>query len=479
MGQNNVVLALLLALILAATGFVVIGVVSSTQGEAPAVALVTQPEETQIEPPEHVVETSTAVVTSTSVTLSGQPYVVQDGDTLEAIAASTYGDAALFPAIVWASTLKAGEDPNYAINTESGTIAAGQKLWIPNNVDALQRQFDQAARVQSAIEEKSISELQAMMHAGTLNAEMLVRAYLDRIEALNHSGPRLNAVLEINPDALEQARALDRERQTLGARGPLHGIPILLKDNIDTADGMKTTAGSLALLDSKPGRDATVAQRLRAAGAILLGKANLSEWANFRGNGSISGWSARGGLTRNPYRLDATPWGSSSGSGAAVAANLTAVALGTETAGSIVAPSAINGIVGIKPTVGLTSRAGVVPIAHSFDTVGPMARSVADAATLLGAIAGVDGRDPATAASEGLSFSDYGVFLDADGLAGATIGVPGNLLALQDEEKLALWEAALETMRAQGASIVTLEMPNHEAFNEWIGGENGLLEILE
>lgn len=476
MAQNNVTLALLLALILAATGALVVGVVSSSQGTAPTVEGVT---EMPTQPAEPVAEASTTVSASTSVTLGGRAYVVQDGDTLEAVADAVYGDGSLFPAIVWASTLKAAEDPDYAINTENGQIEAGKKLWIPDDVEALQRQFEQAAQVQKDLEETTLEQLQAMMQDGTLSAERLVQAYLERIRALNNAGPRLNAVLEVNPDALAQARALDQERQAQGPRGPLHGIPILLKDNIDTADRMQTTAGSLALLDSRPARDASVAQRLREAGAVILGKANLSEWANFRGNGSISGWSARGGLTRNPYRLDATPWGSSSGSAVAVAANLAAAALGTETAGSIVAPAAINGIVGLKPTVGLTSRAGVVPIAHSFDTVGPMARSVADAAVLLGAIAGVDGRDPSTAAAQGHVQRNYSAFLDSNGLAGARIGVPENLLFLQDEDKQALWEAALDTLRAQGATVVSLEMTQHKTFVEWINGDNGLLEILE
>ncbi len=236
------------------------------------------------------------------------------------------------------------------------------------------------------LDQTSIADLQSRMSAGQLSARRLVEMYLARIEALDRTGPMLRAVIETNPDALEIADALDRERARAGPRGPLHGIPLLLKDNIDTADRMSTTAGSLALVGAPPARDATVAEKLRAAGAILLGKCNLSEWANFRSTHSSSGWSARNGQALNPYSLDRSPCGSSSGSAAAVAASLCAASLGTETDGSILCPGAANGVVGIKPTLGLTSRAGVIPIAHSQDTVGPFARTVADAAIVLGAI---------------------------------------------------------------------------------------------
>ncbi len=246
------------------------------------------------------------------------------------------------------------------------------------------------------LESATITELLAAMAAGSLTAVRLVEEYLERIEAVDRQGPQLRSIIEINPDALAVAAELDRERQTRGPRGPLHGIPILLKDNIDTADRMHTTAGSLALLGSRPSRDATVAGKLRAAGAILLGKANMSEWANFRSSHSCSGWSARGGQALNPHALDRTPCGSSSGSASATAAALATAALGTETDGSILCPASANGVVGIKTTVGLVSRAGVIPIAHSQDTVGPFGRSVADAALLLGVIAGADSRDPAT-----------------------------------------------------------------------------------
>src|SRR5579864_875070 len=240
------------------------------------------------------------------------------------------------------------------------------------------------------LEEATIVELQAAMTAGKLTARRLVEMYLERLRELDHPGPAINSVLEVNPEALEIAEALDRERQTRGPRGPLHGVPVLLKDNIATVDQMQTTAGSLALIGSRPPRDAFVANRLREAGAVLLGKANLSEWANFRSTTSTSGWSGRGGQTRNPYVLDRTPCGSSSGSAVAVAANLAAVSLGTETDGSILCPASMNAIVGLKPTVGLISRTGVIPISHSQDTAGPMTRTVRDAALLLGALAGPD-----------------------------------------------------------------------------------------
>lgn len=304
------------------------------------------------------------------------------------------------------------------------------------------------------IEEATISQLQAAMSSGQLTAERLTELYLERIEAIDRNGPRLNSVIEINPDALEIARVLDRERAASGARGPLHGIPVLIKDNIATADRMQTTAGSLALVGSRVSRDAFVARKLREAGAVILGKTNLSEWANFRGDGSSSGWSGRGGQTRNPYVLDRTPCGSSSGSGAAIAANLAAGSLGTETDGSILCPSAINSLVGIKPTLGLTSRAGVVPIAHSQDTVGPMTRTVSDAAIMLGAIAGIDERDAASAASVGLYHTDYTKFLDADGLRGARIGIPRQQYFGYSAKADAIVNAAIERMRVLGAEII-------------------------
>ncbi len=304
------------------------------------------------------------------------------------------------------------------------------------------------------LEEATIADLQAAMSSGRLTARRLTEMYLERIEALDRSGPALRSVIETNPDALDIADALDRERAASGSRGPLHGIPILLKDNIDTRDQMHTTAGSLALVDARPPRDAFVAERLRAAGAVLLGKANMSEWANFRSTHSSSGWSGRGGQALNPFALDRSPCGSSSGSATAVSANLAAAALGTETDGSIVCPATVNGVVGIKPTLGLTSRAGVIPISHSQDTVGPFGRTVADAAVVLGAIAGPDPLDPATEGAESQFPGDYTRFLDPQALRGARIGVAREVYFGYSEKTDAVAEAAIETLRSLGAEIV-------------------------
>ncbi len=304
------------------------------------------------------------------------------------------------------------------------------------------------------LEETTLAELAAGLAAGKWTARGLVERYLARIAAVNERGPMLHCVLEVNPDALADADALDAERRTKGPRGPLHGIPVLLKDNIATHDRMTTTAGSLALSGSIPPRDAFVAARLRAAGAILLGKTNLSEWANFRSTHSSSGWSGRGGQCRNPYALDRTASGSSSGSAAAAAASCAAAAVGSETDGSIVSPSSMCGLVGIKPTVGLLSRAGIVPISHSQDTAGPMARTVADAAALLGAMTGVDPRDEATAASRGRSLADYSRFLDPKGLAGARLGVARAHFFGGNPAADRAVEAALAEMKRLGAVIV-------------------------
>jgi len=314
-------------------------------------------------------------------------------------------------------------------------------------------------------EEATIAALGQKMQSGALSAKALTQAYLARIDALDRRGPTLRSVIETNPDALSIAEALDAERKAKGPRGPLHGIPVLVKDNLDTADRMMTTAGSLALEGSIPARDAFVVERLRAAGAVILGKANLSEWANFRSTRSTSGWSARGGQCRNPYALDRNPCGSSSGSGVAVSANLCAVAVGTETDGSIVCPSTTSGIVGIKPTVGLVSRAGIVPISHSQDTAGPMARTVADAAALLTVLAGEDPRDPATAAGQGKA-ADYARFLDLDGLRGARIGVARNLFGFSDRVD-GLMEDALAEMKRRGAVLVDpCELPNTKQLDD-------------
>ena len=304
------------------------------------------------------------------------------------------------------------------------------------------------------LEEATIAELQAGMTSGKYTSRSITAVYLQRIEALDKKGPGLRSVLETNPDALAQAAALDAERKAKGPRGPLHGIPILVKDNVATRDRMQSTAGSLALVGVSPPRDAFLVERLRAAGAVLLGKANLSEWANFRSSHSSSGWSGRGGQCRNPYALDRTPSGSSSGSGVAVAASLCAAAIGTETDGSIVSPSTCCSIVGIKPTLGLVSRAGVIPIAHNQDTAGPMARTVADAATLLGALTGVDPHDEATAASAGHSASDYSPSLDPAGLKGARLGVCRSHFMGYSAGTDALMESAIDALKRLGAVIV-------------------------
>ena len=303
------------------------------------------------------------------------------------------------------------------------------------------------------LEEVSIGDLAASMASGRRTARSITETYLARIAQIDRQGPTLRSVIETNPDAVDIAAALDRERAAGRVRSPLHGVPILIKDNIDTADRMTTTAGSLALEGSIPAEDSHVAQRLRDAGVVLLGKANLSEWANFRSTRSSSGWSARGGQCRNPYALDRNPCGSSSGSGAAVSANLSAAAIGTETDGSIVCPSTANGIVGIKPTVGLVSRAGIVPISETQDTAGPMARSVRDAALLLGAIAGPDPRDPATAPGETRGLADYTAFLDADGLRGACIGIQRSVFGFHEAVD-GLMAEAIAVLRDRGAVIV-------------------------
>jgi amidase len=304
------------------------------------------------------------------------------------------------------------------------------------------------------LEEATIAELQEGMRTGKYTARGLTEQYLARIEQMDRGERGTYAVIETNPDALAIADALDAERKAKGVRGPLHGIPILLKDNVATADRNLTTAGSLALANAPAPRDAFVAQRLRAAGAVLLGKANLSEWANFRSTHSSSGWSARGGQCRNPYALDRTPSGSSSGSAVAVAASFCTVAIGTETDGSIVSPSAACSIVGIKPTVGLVSRAGVVPISHTQDTAGPMGRTVADAATLLGALTGVDPRDEATVRSRGHARDDYTTVLAADALRGARIGVPRERLFGYSRETDALIQQAIDLMKEHGAVVI-------------------------
>jgi amidase len=316
------------------------------------------------------------------------------------------------------------------------------------------------------LSELSITDLQAGMQSGKYTSRSLAEEYLARIEAIDRQGPTLRSVIEVNPDALAIADARDKERKEIGLRGPLHGIPILIKDNIDTADRMSTTAGSLALIGSKPSQDAFLVKKLREAGALILGKTNLSEWANIRCSYSTSGWSGRGGLTRNPYVLNRNTSGSSSGSAVAVTANLCAAAVGTETDGSIISPSSVNGIVGIKPTVGLVSRSGVIPISHTQDTAGPMARTVRDAAILLGCLVGVDPRDKATADSQGKSADDYIKFLDMKGLQGARIGVARNYFGFHDAVD-AVMTQALEAMKRQGATVIDpAEIPNMDKVGE-------------
>lgn len=311
------------------------------------------------------------------------------------------------------------------------------------------------AATEFTLQEATISDLQARMQSGGLSAEKIASLYLQRIEEIDRRGPFLNSVIEINPDALAIAKSLDDERKTKGPRGPLHGIPVLLKDNIHTADRMETTAGSLALVGAPKLPDAPLVSRLRAAGAVILGKTNLSEWANFRSTHSTSGWSGRGGQTKNPYALDRNPCGSSSGSGVAVSANLTMLAVGTETDGSVVCPSSMNGIVGIKPTLGLVSQGGIIPIAHTQDTAGPMARTVRDAAILLGVLA-----------SDEHTSRDYTTFLDPNGLRGARIGVARQYFNIGPTITAAMQDC-IDAMKKAGAEIIDpTDLPHFETWRE-------------
>ncbi len=322
------------------------------------------------------------------------------------------------------------------------------------------------------LEELTITELQAGMQSGKYTSRQLVKKYLDRIDDIDKDGPKLNSVIEVNPDAMAIAEALDRERKEKGMRSPLHGIPILIKDNIDTADRMMTTAGSLALVGSRPAQDSFVARRLREAGAVILGKTNLSEWANFRSSHSSSGWSGRGGQTKNAYIQDRNPCGSSSGSGSAAAANLCAAAVGSETDGSVVCPSSANSLVGIKPTVGLIGRSGIIPISHSQDTAGPMARTVSDAAILLGALTGIDPSDAVTKTSTGKSFTDYTQFLNKDGLRGARLGIARKYFGFNDLVDKLMKDRIAE-MKKMGAVIVDpADIPTSGQF------DNTELEVL-
>ncbi|MGB6877377.1 MAG: amidase [Candidatus Acidiferrales bacterium] len=323
------------------------------------------------------------------------------------------------------------------------------------------------------LDETTVVTLQDGMKSGQFTAHSIAQKYLDRIAAIDKQGPAINSVIELNPDALSIADSLDDERKSKGPRGPLHGIPVLIKDNIGTHDRMMTTTGSLALSGFTPAKDSGVARRLREAGAVILGKTNLSEWANFRSDHSSSGWSGRGGQTHNPYATDRNPCGSSSGSGAAASANLAAITIGTETDGSIVCPSSANGVVGIKPTVGLVSRAGIIPISHSQDTAGPICRTVADAAALLSAMAGVDPDDAATKAPGRKAFPDYTKFLEPGGLRGARIGVVRKLFFLP--EKLdPVMKTALDAMKSEGAVLV--DPVAIETLGKFDGSENIVLQ---
>ena len=315
-------------------------------------------------------------------------------------------------------------------------------------------------------DEVSVAELQQRMTDGSLTSVKLTEAYLDRMDEIDSAGPKLRSVIERNPDARSIAQALDNERKGGKTRGPLHGIPVLVKDNIDSADRMMTTAGSLALVGIPAPRDAFILERLRAAGAVIIGNSNLSEWANFRSSRSTSGWSGRGGQTRNPYVLDRNPCGSSSGTGSSIAANLAAVGVGTETDGSIICPASRCGIVGLKPTVGLVSRSGIIPISASQDTAGPMGRTVADVAALLSAMTGEDPRDRATTASKGHIESDYTKFLDANALRGARIGVARNLAGFHPAVDLA-FDTAIKALTAAGAVVVDpVNAPNLGKFDD-------------
>jgi len=316
------------------------------------------------------------------------------------------------------------------------------------------------------MEQATIADLSAAMAHGELTSEAITRHYLTRIERIDQAGPKINAVIELNPEALEEAKALDKERSHDQIRGPLHGVPILIKDNIETRYPMHTTAGSIVLKDFRVRRDAHLVKRLRRSGAVILGKANLSEWANFRGHRSVSGWSSLGGLTRNPHALDRTPCGSSSGSAAGVAADLCAAAVGTETDGSIICPSHSCGVVGLKPTVGLISRRGIVPIAHSQDTAGPIGRTVADVAIMLGVMAGTDPKDVATNMRPRPWIQDYSRFLVEDGLRGARLGVARNLVG-NDPRVTEILESSLDLMRKAGAEIVDpADLPNADALGD-------------
>lgn len=318
-------------------------------------------------------------------------------------------------------------------------------------------QNHRAGSADTDLNEITIDELIQKMQSGELSSKAITQGYLKRIEEIDKSGPAINSIIELNPEAIQLAAAMDQERKAGKIRGPLHGIPVLIKDNIDTADGMMTTAGSLALVGNKASRDAFIVKKLREAGAVILGKTNLSEFANFRSTHSTSAWSSRGGQTKCPYLLNRNPSGSSAGTGSAVAASLCAVGIGTETDGSIVSPSSINGLVGIKPTVGLWSRSGIIPISASQDTAGPMARTVKDAVILLGALAGVDEQDPVTRKSKGKAQKDYTAYLDVNGLKGKRLGVEKSFLK-GNPDVVGLLQKTLSLLKEKGATIIEIDL---------------------
>jgi amidase len=342
-----------------------------------------------------------------------------------------------------------------------GATALGSAALIMKNTRKISAQVTVADSFE--LEEMTVSELQAAMQSGKMSASEITRKYLERIQTIDKG---INSIIEINPDALQIAEEMDKERKAGKTRGALHGIPVVIKDNIDTRDKMKTTAGSLALVDAPmPKQDASVAEQLRRAGAVILAKTNLSEWANFRSNNSSSGWSGRGGQTRNPYILDRNPCGSSSGTGAAIAANLAAIGIGTETDGSVVCPSSVCGIVGLKPTLGLISRSGIIPIAHSQDTAGAMTRTVADAAILLTALTAVDKRDSATAQNSKKAEKDYARFLEKDGLKGTRIGAARQYFGRNDRVDK-LMETQLQVLKDGGATVIDVTFPTLREFGD-------------
>lgn len=354
-----------------------------------------------------------------------------------------------------------------ATTIASATFKATAKTTSENSVADFKDDFE--------LNEITIDELQIMMKDGKTTSKAITQLYLKRIDAIDKKGPAINAVIEINPDAIKIAEEMDKERKAGKLRGPMHGIPVLIKDNIDTADKMMTTAGAAALIGNIASEDAFVVKQLRAAGAVLLGKTNLSEWANFRSSRSTSGWSSRGGQTRMPYILDRNPSGSSAGTGAAVAANLCVIGIGTETDGSITSPASINGLVGIKPTVGLVSRTGIIPISATQDTAGPMGRTVKDVAIFLSILAGIDSKDPITAESRGKAKTDYTLGLDINGLKGKRIGVERSTFTRRNEDVVELFKQTIELLKAKGAIIIEVDLNNK--INAAVG--NAETEVLQ